>query len=369
MSHKTGKVNLLDYTLPGLEDFFIKIGEPKFRARQVFRWIHVNGADSFEVMTDVSKSLKAKLEEIAEIKVPELVTEKKASDGVIKWVIELGVGNKIETVFIPEDDRGTLCISSQVGCALECQFCSTGRQGFNRNLTTGEVIGQLWWANKQLGHTSKSAKIITNVVMMGMGEPLANYENVIAAMKIMLDDNAYNLSKRKLTLSTSGMIPGIDRLKDDCPVSLAVSLHASNDEVRDVIIPLNKKYPIKELIAACRRYITSSPKDFITFEYVMLKGVNDHLQHAKELTKIVGNLPCKFNLIPFNPFPNSGFDSTDYDHILQFQRTLRNAGFITTIRKTRGEDIDAACGQLVGRVNDKTRRQEKWSNYIPIKEL
>ncbi len=354
------KVNLLDYTLAGLEEFFTQIGEPKFRAKQVFRWIHLNGASTFDVMTDVSKTLKARLEDIAEIKTPQLVSEHIASDGVIKWILEVGGGNKIETVYIPEDDRGTLCISSQVGCALECQFCSTGRQGFNRNLTAGEVVSQLWWANRSLGHTPKGEKIITNVVMMGMGEPLANYDNVVTAMKIMLDDNAYNLSKRKLTLSTSGMIPGIDRLKDDCPVSLAISLHASNDEVRDKIIPLNKKYPIKDLLAACSRYLTRSPRDFITLEYVMLKDVNDKLQHAKELINIVGKMPCKFNLIPFNPFPNSGFESSSRSQILQFQKVLRNAGFITTIRKTRGDDIDAACGQLVGKVNDKTKRQEKW---------
>lgn len=365
---RSGKANLLDYTLNNLEQFFIQNGEPKFRAKQVFRWMHVNGASTFDVMTDVSKTLKSKLEEIAEIRVPQLFSEHIASDGVIKWVLEVGDGNKIETVYIPEENRGTLCISSQVGCALECQFCSTGRQGFNRNLTAGEIVGQLWWANQCLGNNS-AEKIITNVVMMGMGEPLANYENVVTAMKIMLDDNAYNLSKRKLTLSTSGMIPGIDKLKDDCPVSLAISLHASNDEVRDEIIPLNKKYPIKDLLASCSRYLSSSPKDFITFEYVMLKGVNDKLQHAHELIKIVGNMPCKFNLIPFNPFPNSGFESSSRNQILQFQKVLRNAGFITTIRKTRGEDIDAACGQLVGKVKDKTKRQEKWRKLIPIKEI
>lgn len=365
----TSKVNLLNYTLSGLEDFFCQIGEPKFRARQIFRWLHVNKAADFEVMSDVSKLLKQKLLDIAEIKVPLLFTESRATDGVIKWVLEVGDGNKIETVFIPEEDRGTLCISSQVGCALECQFCSTARQGFNRNLNAAEIVGQLWWANRRLGQIgAKSEKTITNVVMMGMGEPLANYDSVISAMKIMLDDNAYNLSKRKLTLSTSGVIPGIDRLKDDCPVSLAVSLHASNDEVRDKIIPLNKKYPIADLLAACSRYLSTSPKDFITFEYVMLKDVNDKLEHAVELTQIMGNLPCKFNLIPFNPFPNSGFESSSRNQIMRFQKVLRDAGFITTIRKTRGEDIDAACGQLVGKVNDKTKRQEKWSKFIPIKE-
>lgn len=358
-------INLLDYSLADLEKLFKDIGEQSFRAKQVFRWMHVFGINDFEQMTDIAKSLRIKLKDIAEVRVPGLVNEHKATDGVIKWALEVGHGNKIETVFIPEEDRGTLCISSQVGCALECQFCSTGRQGFNRNLTAGEIVGQLWWANRQLKQIPNKPKIITNVVMMGMGEPLANYDNVVTAMKIMLDDNAYNLSKRKLTLSTSGMIPGLDKLKDDCPVSLAVSLHASNDEVRSQIIPLNKKYPIKDLLAACSRYLKASPKDFVTFEYVMLEDVNDKLEHAKELIKLVKNLPCKFNLIPFNPFPNSGFTSSSYNRILEFQKILRDGGFITTVRKTRGEDIDAACGQLVGKVNDKTKRQAKWAS-IPI---
>lgn len=365
------KPNLLDYTLEQLEDFFTQIEEKKFRARQVFRWMHIFGVANFEEMTDVAKSLRIKLQEIAEIRVPSLHSEHKASDGVIKWSLEVGNGNKIETVFIPEEGRGTLCVSSQVGCALECQFCSTGRQGFNRNLTSGEIAGQLWWANKRLGHNPKGEKLITNVVMMGMGEPLANYTNVVNAMKIMLDDNAYNLSKKKLTLSTSGMIHSLDKLAHDCPVALAVSLHASNDSVRDVIIPLNKKYPLRELLAACQRYIAhaNSPKDFVTFEYVMLKDVNDKLEHAVELTKLVSDIPCKFNLIPFNPFPNSGFESSSRNQIFRFQRILQDAGFITTIRKTRGEDIDAACGQLVGKVKDKTKRQETWKatykNGIP----
>lgn len=371
------KPNLLDYTLEQLEEFFTQIEEKKFRARQVFRWMHIFGAANFDEMTDIAKSLRLKLQDIAEIRVPQLVTENRASDGVIKWALEVGNGNKVETVFIPEDGRGTLCVSSQVGCALECQFCSTGRQGFNRNLTCGEIAGQLWWANKRLGHTPKGEKLITNVVMMGMGEPLANYTNVVNAMKIMLDDNAYNLSKKKLTLSTSGMVHALDKLAYDCPVALAVSLHASNDAVRDVIIPLNKKYPIRELLATCQRYITNSPKDFVTFEYVMLKDVNDKLEHAVELTKLASGIPCKFNLIPFNPFPNSGFESSSRNQIFRFQKVLQNAGFITTIRKTRGEDIDAACGQLVGKVKDKTKRQETWKAMykesapaiIPIKKV
>ena len=355
------KINLLDFTLPELGEYFASINEQKFRAVQVYRWMHIYGADSFDAMTDIAKTLRAKLNEVAEIRVPQLVSESIASDGVYKWALEVDNHNKIETVFIPDKDRGTLCVSSQVGCALECQFCSTGRQGFNRNLTPGEIVGQLWWANKRLGRDPKGEKLITNVVMMGMGEPLANYTNVVAAMKTMLDDNAYNLSKKKLTLSTSGVIPALDRLKDDCPVALAVSLHASNDAVRDVIIPINKKYPIRELLDACKRYLANSPKDYVTFEYVMLEGVNDKLEHAHELVELARDVSCKFNLIPFNPFPNSGFSSSSRNQIVRFQKILQDGGYITTVRKTRGEDIDAACGQLVGKVKDKTKRQEKWS--------
>lgn len=363
------KINLLNYTLPKLEEYFLEIGEKKFRARQVFRWLHLYGAETFAEMTDLAKSLRAKLEETALIEAPKLVSENNSSDGTRKWALEVGSGNKIETVFIPDAERGTLCVSSQVGCALECQFCSTARQGFNRNLSSGEIVGQLWWANKRLGRDPKGEKLITNVVMMGMGEPLANYDNVVDAMRIMLDDNAYNLSKKKLTLSTSGIIPGLDKLADDCPVSLAVSLHASNDEVRNEIIPLNKKYPIKQLIEACKRYLAKSPKDYVTFEYVMLEGVNDDVEYAWELTRLMRGIKCKFNLIPFNPFPNSGFTSSSWSQILKFQKILQNSGYITTVRKTRGDDIDAACGQLVGKVNDKTKRQEKWRNYIPLNKV
>lgn len=354
------KTNLLNYTLADLEVFFESIGEKKFRAKQVFRWIHYFGAENFEEMTDIAKTLRAKLNEIAEIAMPILVSEGNSSDGTRKWALEVGSGNKIETVYIPDGDRGTLCVSSQVGCALECQFCSTARQGFNRNLTVGEIAGQLWWANKRLGKDPRGERLITNVVMMGMGEPLANYDNVVKAMHIMQDDNAYGISKRKLTLSTSGILPKIEQLAVDCPVSLAVSLHASNNAVRDVIIPLNKKYPIEDLITACKTYLQISGRDHVTFEYVMLKGVNDDVAYAKELIQLVKGLSCKFNLIPFNPFPNSGFESSNYSQILHFQKVLQNAGLITTVRKTRGDDIDAACGQLVGKVNDKTKRQEKW---------
>lgn len=362
------KLNLFNYTVASLGEFFLSIGEKKFHAKQVFRWIHVYGIDNFAQMTDLGKSLRLKLEQLCEIQAPQLVSENIASDGVIKWVLAVGNdGNKIETVFIPEEARATLCVSSQVGCALECQFCSTARQGFNRNLAASEIIGQLWWAKKRLATTDNiNKKIITNVVMMGMGEPLANYANVVTAMKIMLDDSGYNLSKRKLTISTSGIIPGLDKLRYDCPVSLAVSLHASNDAIRDVIVPLNKKYPIKELLAACKRYLDTSPKDFITFEYVMLKDVNDKLEYAYELANLVRQVPCKFNLIPFNPFPNSGFVSSSNNQINRFQNILRNEGYIVTIRKTRGEDINAACGQLVGSVKDKTRRQ--YRQIIPIME-
>lgn len=362
------KTNLLNYTLDELAEYFASINEKKFRATQVFRWMHIYGVDSFDDMTDIAKSLRIKLQQLAEIQMPQLVSEQLATDGVYKWALSVGNGNKIETVFIPEENRGTLCISSQVGCALECQFCSTARQGFNRNLTAGEIVGQLLWANRRLGKDPKGEKIITNVVMMGMGEPLANYDNVVRAMRVMLDDNAYNLSRKKLTLSTSGIVPALDKLTTDCPVSLAVSLHASNNEVRDRIIPLNKKYPIEQLLAACKRYLAYSPKEFVTFEYVMLKDVNDSLSYAHELVPLVKGLNCKFNLIPFNPFPNSGFEGTNWSDILKFQKILQNSGIITTVRKTRGEDIDAACGQLVGQVIDKTKRQQKWGVIVSIDE-
>jgi 23S rRNA (adenine2503-C2)-methyltransferase len=291
-----------------------------------------------------------------------------SDDGTRKWLFDVGGNNGIETVFIPEDDRGTLCISSQVGCALECTFCSTGRQGFNRNLTTAEIIGQLWLANfyirQQEGYNAlpHSERIISNVVMMGMGEPLANYDNVVSAMKLMLDDRAYGLSRRRLTLSTSGLVNQMDRLKEDCPVALAVSLHASNDKLRDEIVPINKKFPIKELMAGCQRYLDKAPRDFVTFEYVMLDGINDSIEDAKALLQIVKDVPCKFNLIPFNPFPNSGYKRSSYEQIRKFKEALMNQNYIVTVRKTRGDDIDAACGQLAGQVKDKTTRSLKRMN-------
>ena len=358
------KTNLLNYDLNGLTQHFAEMGEKPFRAKQVMRWMHQAGAQNFEEMTDLAKSLRAKLNEQATIEVPKLMMAQESTDGTRKWLLDVGTGNGVETVFIPEAERGTLCISSQVGCALECTFCSTGRQGFNRNLTAAEIIGQLWWANKAMGVTPKNERVISNVVMMGMGEPMANFDNVVTALNIMLDDHGYGLSRRRVTVSTSGMVPQMDRLRDAMPVALAVSLHASNDEVRDQIVPLNKKYPLKELMAACQRYLVKAPRDFITFEYVMLDGINDKAQHARELIELVKDVPCKFNLIPFNPFQNSGYERSTNENIRVFRDILQQAGFVVTVRKTRGDDIDAACGQLAGQVQDKTRRQQKWQQIL-----
>ena len=358
------KTNLLNFDLAALTQHFAEMGEKPFRAKQVMRWMHQSGASSFDDMTDLAKSLRAKLNEQARIGVPDLMVSQQSLDGTRKWLLDVGTGNGVETVFIPEAERGTLCISSQVGCALECTFCSTGRQGFNRNLSTSEIIGQLWWANKAMGVTPKNERVISNVVMMGMGEPLANFDNVVAALSIMLDDHGYGLSRRRVTVSTSGMVPQMDRLKDVMPVALAVSLHASNDAVRDEIVPLNKKYPLKSLMAACQRYLVKAPRDFITFEYVMLDGINDKAQHARELIELVRDVPCKFNLIPFNPFPNSGYERSSNENIRVFRDILQQAGFVVTVRKTRGDDIDAACGQLAGQVQDKTRRQQKWQQIV-----
>ena len=361
------KTNLLNYDLAGLTAHFAQMGEKPFRARQVMRWMHQGAAGDFDEMTDLAKSLRAKLKESAQVGVPALMTTQESRDGTRKWLLDVGTGNGVETVFIPETDRGTLCISSQVGCALECTFCSTGRQGFNRNLSTAEIIGQLWWANKALGATPKDERVISNVVMMGMGEPLANYDNVVTALSIMLDDHGYALSRRRVTVSTSGMVPQMDRLKEDMPVALAVSLHAPNDAIRNEIVPLNKKYPLKELMAACRRYLVKAPRDFVTFEYVMLDGVNDKPEHARELLELVKDVPCKFNLIPFNPFPNSGYNRSSDENIRVFRDILYQAGLVVTVRKTRGDDIDAACGQLAGQVQDKTRRQQKWLQLQVVK--
>jgi 23S rRNA (adenine2503-C2)-methyltransferase len=354
--------NLLEFNQPQLNSFLTEMGEKPFRAKQLMRWIHHFGVYEFEQMSDISKSLRAHLASISEIKPPKIITEQHSDDGTRKWLVDVGTGNGIETVFIPEEDRGTLCISSQVGCALECTFCSTGRQGFNRNLSVAEIIGQLWLANHALRQStdyrdlSVNDRIISNVVMMGMGEPLTNYDNVVTALQIMLDDSAYGLSRRRVTLSTSGIVPALDRLKEDCPVALAVSLHAPNDGLRDELVPINKKYPLKQLMEACERYLVKAPRDFVTFEYVMLHDVNDRPDHAKQLLDLVKDIPCKFNLIPFNPFPNSGYKTSAAHRVNQFRDILMEAGHVTTVRKTRGEDIDAACGQLAGKVQDKTKR-------------
>ncbi|PWB46447.1 MAG: 23S rRNA (adenine(2503)-C(2))-methyltransferase RlmN [Nitrosomonadales bacterium] len=374
-------VNLLDFDLPRLTAFFAEIGEKPFRAKQVMRWMHHSGESDFARMSDLAKSLREKLSASAVVEPPRLIKEQLSGDGTRKWLLDVGAGNGIETVFIPEDERGTLCISSQVGCALECSFCSTARQGFNRNLSVAEIIGQLWWANKALGRDplalspsslpggerdegslrescSRGERIISNVVLMGMGEPLANFDNVVTALNIMLDDHAYGLSRRRVTVSTSGLVPAMDRLRDTCPVALAVSLHAPNDALRDVLVPVNRKYPLAELMAACRRYIEKAPRDFITFEYVMLDGVNDSVSHARELIELVRDVPCKFNLIPFNPFPLSGYQRSRPEAVRRFRDELMQAGLVATTRKTRGDDIDAACGQLAGQVQDKTKRTQ-----------
>ena len=351
--------NLLDLDAAQLVSFFADIGEKPFRAKQLLRWMHQFGEADFSKMSDLAKPLREKLGASAVIEAPPVVSDVTAADGTRKWLIDVGNRNAVETVFIPETNRGTLCVSSQAGCALDCKFCSTGRQGFNRNLSTAEIIGQLWIANKALGATPKGERVVSNVVMMGMGEPLANFDNVVAAMRLMLDDNAYGLSRRRVTLSTSGIVPAIDRLRDTCPVALAVSLHAPNDALRDALVPINRKYPLAELLAACRRYLDRAPRDFITFEYVMLEGVNDSAEHAQQLIALVREVPCKLNLIPFNPFPNSGFKRSSRDAIRRFAEILISAGLVVTTRRTRGDDIDAACGQLAGKVEDRTRRTRR----------
>ena len=349
-------MNLLDLDLQGLTAWFQDIGEKPFRARQVLRWLHQHGAEDFDQMTDLAKGLREKLGQLAQIRPPVLVAEQAAADGTRKFLLEVGPGNRVETVFIPETDRGTLCVSTQVGCALECRFCSTGRQGFNRNLSVAEILGQLWWANKALGRDPKGERIISNVVLMGMGEPLLNFDNVVTALSVMLDDHAYGLSRRRVTVSTSGIVPAMDRLRERMPVALAVSLHAPDDALRDELVPINRKYPLPELMAACRRYVASAPRDFITFEYVMLDGVNDSPTHARALIELTRDVPCKFNLIPFNPFPDSGYRRSALQTVRRFAAELQAAGLIATIRKTRGDDIDAACGQLAGEVEDRSRR-------------
>ena len=357
--------NLLDLDPPALTRWCGDLGEKPFRAKQLQRWIHQFGESDFDAMTDLAKSLREKLSRYATIAAPAIISDNTSSDGTRKWLLDVGNGNAVETVFIPEENRGTLCVSTQAGCAVNCRFCSTGKQGFSRNLSVGEIIGQLWMAESLLRRAKgepagpKGERQITNVVMMGMGEPLLNYEPTIAALRLMLDDNAYGLSRRRVTVSTSGVVPMIDKLSQDCPVALAVSLHASNDALRDQLVPLNKKYPLSELMRACQRYLEFAPRDFITFEYCMLDGVNDSDAHARELIALVADVPCKFNLIPFNPFPESGLKRSPNPRIKAFSQVLMDAGIVTTVRKTRGDDIDAACGQLAGEVQDRTRVQER----------
>ncbi len=353
------KINLLGLDQAALIAWFEQIGERSFRASQVMKWVHQRGIIDFDEMTDLNKSLRASLQDIAEVCLPEMLSENISEDGTYKWLLRLDGGNCIETVFIPETDRGTLCISSQVGCALECSFCATGYQGFNRNLSVAEIIAQIWLAHKSLGFAGHGHSKISNIVLMGMGEPLLNFDNVMSAISIMLDDDAYGLSKRRVTLSTSGVIPAMKRLREMADVSLAVSLHAPNDELRNELVPLNKKYPIEELLSVCDDYVSDSPRKKVTYEYVMLEGVNDSTQHAKQLVRLLEGRQAKVNLIPFNPFPQSQYKRSSKVVIDRFRDVLVKAGLVTITRKTRGDDIDGACGQLAGDFIDKTRRQQK----------
>ena len=363
-------VNLLDFDLRGLAAFCEQLGEKRFRATQLFRWIHQRGAADFSDMSDLAKSLRDKLAGVATVLPLTVASEQTAGDGTVKWLFDVGAGDAVETVFIPEEGRGTLCISSQAGCAVGCRFCSTGHQGFSRNLTTAEIVAQLWFAEHELRRRLQrpaGERVITNVVMMGMGEPLQNYAALVPALKVMLDDHAYGLSRRRVTVSTSGVVPMIDRLRDDCPVALAVSLHAPNDILRSSLVPLNKKYSLDELLGACNRYLDKAPRDFVTFEYCMLNGVNDTPAHAEQLVALVQDrVSCKLNLIPFNPFPASGLTRSSNERVSEFARILQAAGIVTTVRKTRGDDIAAACGQLAGEVQDRTHFKERVSMRAPI---
>ena len=369
------RINLLNFDPEGLGEYIASLQEKPFRAKQLMRWIHQRGEADIAQMSDLAKSFRATLADKACVSSLPVVSDQHASDGTRKWLLDVGLGNAVEMVYIPEDDRGTLCISSQAGCAVNCRFCSTGKQGFSRNLTLGEIIGQLWMAEHTLRREPNAVRridaydgtpimehegrVISNVVMMGMGEPLLNYEPVVGAMRLMLDDHAYGLSRRRVTLSTSGVVPMMDRLAHDLPVALAVSLHASNDALRDDLVPINKKYPLKELMAACMRYLPYAPRDFLTFEYCMLDGVNDTDTHAKELVQLLKTIPCKLNLIPFNPFPESGLTRSSAARVQDFAKRLMDSGIITTVRKTRGDDIAAACGQLAGDVKDRTNVRER----------
>ncbi len=371
------RTNLLGFSPVQLIEYCKTLDEKAFRAKQLQRWIHQFGVSDFEKMTDLAKSLRGKLEKYAEIRAPKVLKDHTSADGTRKWLLDVGQGNAIETVYIPEENRGTLCVSTQAGCAVNCLFCSTGKQGFSRNLTTDEIIGQLWMAEFAVRQSrgiaeGKPERQISNVVMMGMGEPLFNFEASVNALKLMLDDNAYGLSRRRVTVSTCGVVPMIDRLAKECPVALAVSLHAPNDRLRDRLVPLNRKHPLSELMAACRRYLEYAPRDFITFEYCMLDGINDTDEHARELIRLVksGSDPvsCKLNLIPFNSIPMPGLKRSSDARITAFAKLLLDAGIVTTVRKTRGEDIDAACGLLAGEIKDRTRVRERMaeSGIFPV---
>lgn len=368
MAEALEKVNLLGMTLPKMIEWFEAMGEKKFRAVQVMKWIHAHGVDDFEQMTDVSKKLREKLHRVAEIRPPEVIWQKDSADGTRKWVMRMNGGSAIETVFIPEDDRGTLCVSSQIGCALDCSFCSTGKQGFSRDLTTAEIIGQVWLAAKSFDKPGQPReRRVTNVVMMGMGEPLMNYRAVVDAMHLMLEDNAYGISKRRVTLSTSGVVPELEKLGDEIDVALALSLHAPNDELRNKLVPLNRKYPLDLVLKTCREYLRKcgdSKKRVLTIEYTLMNEVNDELAHAEQMANLLREIPCKINLIPFNPFPNSGYERPSNNRIHRFRDRLSELGYNVTIRKTRGDDIDAACGQLAGQVQDRTRRKERFIKLV-----
>jgi 23S rRNA (adenine2503-C2)-methyltransferase len=371
-----GAVNLLEFDLDGLAAYCDGLGEKRFRAQQLFRWLHQRGEADFSRMSDLARSLRDKLAGVAVVQAPALISEQASADGTIKWLFDVGQGNAVETVFIPEVDRGTLCVSSQAGCAVGCRFCATGHQGFSRNLRTAEIVGQLWFAERRLREKlqlPEGERAVSNVVMMGMGEPLQNYAALVLALRVMLDDHAYGLSRRRVTVSTSGVVPMIDRLRDDCPVALAVSLHAPNDALRSELVPLNRKYPLAELLQACTRYLDAAPRDFITLEYCMLHEVNDTPELARQLVRLVhgleGDAPalrCKLNLIPFNPFPESGLVRSTPQRVAAFAELLREAGVVTTVRKTRGDDIDAACGQLAGEVQDRTQVHQRMRR-VPVR--
>jgi 23S rRNA (adenine2503-C2)-methyltransferase len=370
---QAAKSNLLNYSVGQLVDWCASQGQKAFRAKQLSKWIHQHGVSDFAQMTDLAKDFRTTLLEKAVLEAPTIISDHQSKDGTRKWLFDMGNGDAIETVFIPEERRGTLCVSSQAGCAVNCRFCSTGKQGFSRNLSTAEIVAQLWVANNLLGDPSQRQnpqdRAVTNVVMMGMGEPLLNYDALVPALQLMLDDSAYGLSRRRVTVSTSGVVPFMDRLSQDCPVALAVSLHAPNDELRDHLVPLNKKYPLSELLDACNRYLRHAPRDFITFEYCMLDGVNDSPEHARQLLEISKRVHCKFNLIPFNPFPESGLKKSSKNAIAAFVDILASQGVVTTVRKTRGDDIDAACGQLAGEVKDRTKVNQRMEQVISLEQL